>query len=79
MTFTFVAEWEAWGQWSECSVSCGQGSKIRTRECSEPAVNNIELCDGNALELEDCQSIECPSKFSWFDDDLLFQARMPWI
>ena len=69
-TYPIAAEWEAWGQWSECSASCGQGSKIRTRECSEPAADNIELCDGNALELEDCEAMECPSKFTCFDNVL---------
>ena len=28
------SEWYEWGPWSECTVSCGKGLKVRVRACS---------------------------------------------
>ena len=54
------AEWESWGQWSHCSTSCGNGSRVRGRGCSEPAFGGNDQCPGNSTEVEDCVSAECP-------------------
>ena len=54
------AEWESWGQWSHCSTSCGNGSRVRGRGCSEPAFGGNDQCPGNSTEVEDCVSTECP-------------------
>ena len=54
------AEWESWGQWSQCSTSCGNGSRVRGRGCSEPAFGGNDQCPGSSTEIEDCVSAECP-------------------
>uniref|UniRef100_A0A8D2L3M7 SCO-spondin n=1 Tax=Varanus komodoensis TaxID=61221 RepID=A0A8D2L3M7_VARKO len=32
--------WGAWGPWSPCTHSCGEGARLRFRECSHPAPQN---------------------------------------
>ena len=48
--------WSPWGEFSHCSVTCGLGSKERTRECSSP----YPLYDGNACVGEAVERIVCP-------------------
>ena len=51
------AEWQQWGQWSPCSSSCGEGTRMRARPCSNPN----EQCPGDSTEAESCMvSEECP-------------------
>ncbi|XP_071956999.1 SCO-spondin-like [Antedon mediterranea] len=52
--------WTPWGEWSDCSVSCGGGSSFRYRECSDPPPkNNGSYCDGDPIELLVCNSKPC--------------------
>ncbi|XP_005107625.1 SCO-spondin [Aplysia californica] len=44
-----------WSGWSECSVTCGQGIKTRTREQTGMGCDAEKL-----LETEDCMENECP-------------------
>ena len=57
-----ASEWQEWGTWSQCTASCGQGLKVRGRGClqSEPAFGHNVLCPGNATEVQDCKTAECP-------------------
>ena len=64
--FIIAAEWEAWGRWSKCSMSCGLGSRVRGRSCSEQAVDGSKGCSGNSFESEDCQSAACPGWLKTF-------------
>ncbi|XP_063688512.1 SCO-spondin-like isoform X2 [Bolinopsis microptera] len=58
--------WSEFGEWSECSVSCGGGSKFRSRSCSNPAPENGGAdCDGDDLESQDCNADPC----LWRDDN----------
>ena len=63
-----VPEWLAWGNWSECTTSCGLGSKMRGRLCSHQPINGSEQCDGNAFEFDNCTVAECPGDFSHTQD-----------
>jgi len=52
-----VAEW---ADWSPCSVTCGQGYKIRTRVFTLSFVPN-RVCEGVRLtQKQDCRSDPCP-------------------
>lgn len=56
-----------WGAWitsgSECSVTCGRGSRIRIRSCSNPApVNGGQDCPGAVYESKSCLLKECPGE-----------------
>jgi hypothetical protein len=43
-----------WGQWTGCSVTCGQGSRTRTRKCSTPGG-----CQEQMFETIPCSTSGC--------------------
>ena len=60
--FTFpvdckVGEWMAWG---ECSATCGDGTRTRTREVvQQPEYGGTE-CPSNLEETATCNDARCP-------------------
>ncbi|KAL5248186.1 hypothetical protein ACHWQZ_G017384 [Mnemiopsis leidyi] len=61
-------EWSDYGVWSECTVSCGTGTKSRTRTCTNPApANGGADCVGEAAETEECNTNACPVDGGWSD------------
>nr|XP_005290755.1 hemicentin-1 isoform X1 [Chrysemys picta bellii] len=58
--------WSEWGSWEECSRTCGQGNKTRTRTCSNPTTQHGgRPCDGNAVESIMCNIRPCPVEGAW--------------
>ena len=53
-------KWGEWEAWSECSTTCGPGTKVRTRECGSPAPQYGGECPGNGQETEPCTIRPCP-------------------
>ena len=51
-------QWSGWGDWSPCSVSCGQGEKTRGRSKSPAKYGGAE-CDGESLDTEVCNQGAC--------------------
>jgi len=52
--------WSSWGEWSNCTVSCGGGNQTRERECNDPApANGGDECEGEVREAQDCNEDEC--------------------
>jgi len=47
--------WNAWGDWGECTVSCGGGEQVRSRTCPDNA------CEGEAEEKRACGTGDCPT------------------
>ena len=46
---------DGWGNWSECSMTCGNGTQFRTRKCTEDCKNtSIEV------QYKDCNMGCCP-------------------
>jgi len=53
--------WGDWSSWSACSVTCGSGSKSRSRSCDNPApVLGGKDCSGDAAQQVDCNDGVCP-------------------
>ncbi|XP_015209797.2 SCO-spondin [Lepisosteus oculatus] len=52
--------WTPWSVWSDCPVTCGRGTQIRTRACiNPPPRNNGANCLGTEREAQDCGSQHC--------------------
>merc|ERR1712126_365321 len=52
-----------WGEWSPCSVTCGQGKQTRRRSKSHEKYGGVE-CDGESLDTEVCNQVSCDNKSS---------------
>lgn len=53
------SQWAEWGTWSECSVTCGRGTRSRQHTCL-PNSLGVTRCDGNDEETESCIVRSCP-------------------
>ncbi|KAG7477528.1 hypothetical protein MATL_G00070590 [Megalops atlanticus] len=59
--------WGQWSRFSECSVTCGIGEQVRTRQCDSPAPRHGGLnCSGEATSTQLCNTrIHCPVDGQW--------------
>ena len=56
-------EWNSWGQWGDCSKTCGDGQQTRNRTCdNSAAAHGGDPCDSEAFETRQCKVLECPGK-----------------
>ena len=54
-----------WGEWGNCSVPCGNGSKSRERTCTNPEPQGEgKDCHmiGKSTDVMECKIKECPGK-----------------
>lgn len=54
--------WEEWSPWSLCSVTCGRGSRTRTRRCVAPR-HGGKACEGPELQAKSCNIASCPGQY----------------
>ena len=55
--------WAPWGAYSTCTLTCGDGTKVRRRTCTEPEPSNGGSdCAGSGTEIASCNEGACPSK-----------------
>ena len=60
---TVDAVWSEYGDWTDCSETCGGGIRSRSRICSYPDVNNKgNYCVGSSEETESCNTDNCPGR-----------------
>ena len=53
--------WSQWSSWSNCSKSCGTGSRMRSRSCTNPSPSHGgSNCSGSRNETEACNTQNCP-------------------
>lgn len=57
--------WTLWSNWTACSVSCGGGSRSRSRECIPPMHGGNPCEDINNEEVEECNTQHCPIDGKW--------------
>merc|ERR1712227_822162 len=50
------SKWSEWSEFGECSASCGESTRYRTRYCI--AGNMGDVCEGSILESQDCLTEE---------------------
>ncbi|XP_070203268.1 ectin-like [Littorina saxatilis] len=74
-----TSSWGDWLQWGQCSVTCGQGERSRSRTCNPPNVNEAgscaSTCVGDATQFDDfCLATQrcCASK------DKVWGSWQPW-
>ncbi|PVD27602.1 hypothetical protein C0Q70_12766 [Pomacea canaliculata] len=49
--------WGQWERWGGCSVTCGQGSRERRRQCDSPAPNFCgQSCPGSGVDRDTCDT-----------------------
>nr|XP_023689527.1 adhesion G protein-coupled receptor B3 isoform X1 [Paramormyrops kingsleyae] len=57
-------QWQEWSQWSDCSVTCANGTQQRTRQCSAAAHGGSE-CRGHWAESRECFNPDCTANGQW--------------
>ncbi|XP_071787811.1 semaphorin-5B-like isoform X3 [Asterias amurensis] len=63
-----VGGWSCWSEWTDCSETCGEGTRIRTRTCNNPTpAHGGSGCIGSSIDSQTCSISECPD----FDSLLL--------
>ena len=54
-------EWSNWSAYGDCSVTCGNGSRTRSRECDLPEPSGGgSPCSGESQQTVECKEITCP-------------------
>jgi len=66
-------DWSAWAGWSGCDVTCGSGTKTRTRTCDNPKPEHGgDDCVGADHETGVCILNTCPGKIQRLMSDTAF-------
>ncbi|XP_072048177.1 uncharacterized protein [Amphiura filiformis] len=60
-----VAYWDPWSLWTPCTRTCGTGTRTRTRTCNDPIPNDNDICVGDAVQNEDCNTTPCVDWTFW--------------
>lgn len=56
--------WTEWTDWSECSVTCSDGTQTATRECTNPIPEfSGKSCPGDKLRSRACKVMECACRY----------------
>ncbi|KPP71089.1 hypothetical protein Z043_110030, partial [Scleropages formosus] len=61
--------WSCWSPWSKCSVTCGGGHYMRTRNCNNPPpAYGGDICLGLHTEEALCNTQACPESWSMWSE-----------
>ena len=72
MIYPVHGGWASWSVSRSCSVTCGNGTEIISRSCTNPTPNHGGTpCQGASTKEQTCVLKPCPSKYACFI--LLFQ------
>ena len=61
---TLRGTWSSWNLWGRCSVTCGMGTRVRSRTCNWPPVSSDPTvctagCSGNNIQHRQCAQEVC--------------------
>ena len=59
--FLVNCTWADWGNFTQCTESCGGGFKTRSRVIASPPLYGGAACEGDAFESVVCNEQPCPS------------------
>ncbi|XP_070177905.1 SCO-spondin-like isoform X4 [Littorina saxatilis] len=72
--------WSSWSAWSQCPVTCGGGTKRKTRTCTNPApACRGSYCPGASSETFTCATSQCcvtNGKFTLTPEGLVSDLRV---
>ena len=75
--------WSPWGQYSQCTKTCGRGSQYRNRACDNPAPSSGgKHCLGPSQQSNECNTQGCPGKHIltfWFIPFLNVLFELVWL
>ena len=59
--------WTQWGEWTQCSKTCGGGNQKRKRVCEVPQLKyslakKFSVCPGDDTESKKCNNNPCPGE-----------------
>ena len=61
--FAVDGMWGDWEEWSDCSLTCGDGTQMRERNCDNPArAFGGNDCMGEDEESQSCNKAACPTQ-----------------
>lgn len=64
LIFTVEEHWSKWGTWTTCSVTCGKGTRTRTRTCFNPWPKRRGVnCAVTSTQSHTCTVGICRSEF----------------
>ena len=55
--------WGSWQTWTSCTVTCGGGFQVRTRNIDTHEENSGTACSGASSEVQGCNTAGCVSGF----------------
>lgn len=56
--FSPIGNWLPWGTWTDCTVTCGNGTYARYRQCSNTDGVSAH-CQGNYIQIGKCTQTDC--------------------
>eukprot|EP00794_Sanderia_malayensis_P005433 gene5433-6112_t len=60
-----MKKWTNWSEFSSCSASCGNGSRVRKRFCVNDLAETVSGCKGFSEEKTVCNQGPCPIDGQW--------------
>ena len=52
--------WSEWSEWTPCTVTCGGGTSLRTRQCIYPVeFMHGSSCNGSSAVAKTCEMQQC--------------------